>query len=136
MQIVPVNNLHFFLILLHVCQTQCFLLFSCCKDNQMLSLVQRSKDSILSFSFTANERRGKMFHQFLLSLEIKKEKRWGRMRGFQKSLLSLTSSKILSLDNSKKTSFFLVLSSLNRIFAGRTIADGVGQKMILLQPKT
>ena len=37
------------------------------------------------------------------------------MRGFQKSLLPLTSSKILSLDNSKKTSFFLVLSSLNRI---------------------
>ena len=44
------------------------------------------------------------------------------MRGFQKSLLTLTSSKILSLDNSKKTSFFLVLSSLNRIFADRTIA--------------
>ena len=27
------------------------------------------------------------------------------MRGFQKSLLSLTSSKILSLDNSKKNEF-------------------------------
>jgi len=75
----------------------------------MLSLVQRSKDSILSFSYTANERRGKMFHQFLLSLEIKKEKRWCRMHCHSKKFA---------------------------IFAGRTIADGVGQKMILLQPKT
>jgi hypothetical protein len=69
----------------------------------MLSLVQRSKDSILPFSYTANERRGKMFHQFLLSLEIKKAKRWCRMHC-----------------RSKKFA----------IFAGRTITDGVGQKMI------
>ena len=66
------------------------------------------------------------------------------MRGFQKSLLPLTSSKILSFGKTqihlvfrslnriidirlryfrstiqKKTSFFLVLSSLNRIFAGK-----------------
>ena len=34
----------------------------------------------------------------------------------QKSLLTLTSSKILSLDNSKKNKFFLVLCSLIRIF--------------------
>ncbi len=42
------------------------------------------------------------------------------MRGFQKSLLTLTFVEDTFVRQfKKKTSFFLVLSSLNRIFAGK-----------------
>ena len=94
------------------------IVFCCNHKNSQCLLV--CKDT--SFSEYPQTGRGKVFQSFLFSLEKYHKKDGAGCIAIQKSLLTLTSSKILSLDNSKKTSFFLVLSSLNRTFAGRTIA--------------